>query len=161
MYPGHATRHMLGRPLPRTQRNRGFTIYVDSFGCTHQRRPYGRPSHGSVATTTITQPSPIRFPSMPTEDNIETDEDTQPIDCSGISDAICSAQEASSECRSTVATGASVHPSSHTPPSCTRDRLSRLIALSRFMHHNGGGVLAVQQTRIRQKIEYFEHDAGS
>jgi hypothetical protein len=45
----------LGRPIPQTQRNRGFATYVDSFRFTHQRRPYGRPSHRSRATTTLPQ----------------------------------------------------------------------------------------------------------
>jgi hypothetical protein len=34
----------VSRPLPRSQRTRGFTAYTDAFRFTHQRCPYGRSS---------------------------------------------------------------------------------------------------------------------
>jgi hypothetical protein len=153
----------LGRPLPQTQRNRGFTAYVGSFGFTHQRRPYDRPPNGSGAPPTIPRPSPNRFAALPMEDSIDTDGDTSSTDDRGTNDVTCSAQGPAVVSDSAVNTEALVHISSVTPASSpatrldtwnvnsleTRDSLSRLVALSHFMHHNGVGVLAVQETRIR------------
>jgi exonuclease III len=58
----------------------------------------------------------------------------------------------------------SCHTPSPSPTTCldtwnvpslnTRDSLSCLIALSRFMHHDGVCVLTVQETRIRQQTPF-------
>jgi hypothetical protein len=149
-------------PLPHSQRTRCFTEYTDAFGFTHQRRPYGRSS--SRATTDPTFPLPSRnpFAALPLDDCVDTDTETSGTDETD-SPVISGAARDSPSRQSPRAAGAPPHdtaPHAPRPPPATclgtwnvhnlnsKDSLSRLVALSHFMHYHGMGVLAVQETRL-------------
>jgi hypothetical protein len=150
----------VSRPLPHSQRTRGFTAFTDAFGFTHQRRPYGRSSSRHMTHSMPPLPTLNPFSALPLDDCVDTDTDTSASD-EAASHATSGAVKDASSRRCTRAAGApqlAAAPCapSPSPATClgtwnvhnlnTKDSLSRLVALSHFMHHHSMGVLAVQET---------------
>jgi hypothetical protein len=152
----------VSRPLPQSQRTRGFTAYTDVIGFTHQRRPYGCCSTSAMTRSMLPLPTQNPFAALPLDDCVDTDTETSDTDeadsplTSGAAPATSSRQ--GPRAASAPQLDHAPHSPRSTPATClgtwnvhnlnTKDSLSRLVALSHFMHYHSMGVLAVQKTRL-------------